>query len=61
MKISEPPYFGVSPAAAGVAAPSIAANVAALSGVAPCDSPAAARFVVDSPLEGSGFELPVPN
>jgi hypothetical protein len=30
MKISEPPYFGVSPAAAGVAAPSIAANVAAL-------------------------------
>jgi hypothetical protein len=30
MKISEPPYFGVSPAAAGAAAPSIAANVAAL-------------------------------
>jgi uncharacterized protein len=30
MKIIEPPYFGVSPAAAGVAAPSIAANVAAL-------------------------------
>jgi hypothetical protein len=26
MKISEPPYFGVSPAVAGVAAPSIAAN-----------------------------------
>jgi hypothetical protein len=30
MKISEPPYFGVSSATAGVAAPSIAANVAAL-------------------------------
>jgi hypothetical protein len=30
MKISEPPYFGVSPAAADAAAPSMAANVAAL-------------------------------
>ena len=52
MKISEPPYFGVSPAAAGAAAPSIAANVAAL------NATLASRYFFIEPYRRTAFFHP---